>query len=430
METSGNTTPHVQVTFVTKQARYSVPDSPFSVPTTVTTKDLSGLINKLLLHDDGSNVDFDFLIDGEFLRVSLGEYLEQKEISNTESVVCIEYVERQPAPEPDRSLLHDDWVSCVQSAANHILSGCYDNTVRLWKKDGTPLMAIPGHTDPVKCVCWIMQGEEPISTFASGSHDQTLLIWQWHREKNEVDCMHMCRGHAGSVDCVAADPTKTRICTGSWDKMLKIWSANISLEEEFAEPENQSLKRKRTEGAKVHTRVPLLTLSGHSEGISSVCWLEVNQVCTASWDHTIRMWDIEKASQKSSLQGSKVFLDLAYSDLSRTLVTASADRHVRLYDPRVTDGALVQSSFTSHNGWVSSVAWSSTNQHLFLSGSYDKVMKLWDTRSPKAPLYNLTGHDDKILAVDWSIPELLISAAADNHIKIFQYHDTQAPTDV
>lgn len=35
-------------------------------------------------------------------------------------------------------------------------------------------------------------------------------------------------------------------------------------------------------------------------------------------------------------QGSKVFLDMAYSHLSKTLVTASADRHVRLYDPRAT----------------------------------------------------------------------------------------------
>lgn len=50
--------------------------------------------------------------------------------------------------------------------------------------------------------------------------------------------------------------------------------------------------------------------------------------------------------------------------------------------------------------------------------------------SPKAPLYNMAGHDDKILAVDWSVPELLISAAADNHIKIFQYHDKQASADV
>lgn len=55
-----------------------------------------------------------------------------------------------------------------------ILSGCYDNTVRLWKTDGTPLMAIPGHTDPVKCVCWITEGEQPTGFY--NKEKQTYLL--------------------------------------------------------------------------------------------------------------------------------------------------------------------------------------------------------------------------------------------------------------
>lgn len=43
--------------------------------------------------------------------------------------------------------------------------------------------------------------------------------------------------------------------------------------------------------------------------------------------------------------------------------------------------------------------------------------------SPKAPLYNMTGHDEKVLAVDWSVPQYLLSGGADNHLKIFQYKD-------
>ena len=42
--------------------------------------------------------------------------------------------------------------------------------------------------------------------------------------------------------------------------------------------------------------------------------------------------------------GSKVFLDMAYSPLSRTLITAAADRHIRLYDPRITGNRV-------HLGW-------------------------------------------------------------------------------
>lgn len=64
-----------------------------------------------------SDFDFDFLINGEFLRVTLEKHLQQADIS-TETVVELEYVERHPAPKPEDSLNHDDWVSCVQASKN------------------------------------------------------------------------------------------------------------------------------------------------------------------------------------------------------------------------------------------------------------------------------------------------------------------------
>ena len=44
-----------------------------------------------------------------------------------------------------------------------------------------------------------------------------------------------------------------------------------------------------------------MTLSGHKEGISSAQWVGTNEVYTSSWDHTIRMWDIEQATEKSCI---------------------------------------------------------------------------------------------------------------------------------
>lgn len=113
-----------------------------------------------------------------------------------------------------------------------------------------------------------------------------------------------------------------------------------------------------------------MTLSGHTEGVSSLLWMSEKEVCSASWDHTIRIWDMEKAENTATLvsrqpsltsecfsrtqvipiqfsvkfmgnvfllqNGTKVFLDIAYSPLNQSVIVASADRHLRLYDPRVT----------------------------------------------------------------------------------------------
>ena len=88
------------------------------------------------------------------------------------------------------------------------------------------------------------------------------------------------------------------------------------------------MPHKKRKGHKLQTRVPLLTLSGHTEGVSAVTWLQEQEVCTASWDHTIRLWDLELASQKSSLvRPVKVF-----SMLMPARDIGTCTLHLILYD--------------------------------------------------------------------------------------------------
>lgn len=75
-------------------------------------------------------------------------------------------------------------------------------------------------------------------------------------------------------------------------------------------------------------------MKGHKEALSGVVWTDKHEIVTSSWDHTLRIWDSELGGIKQEIPGSKSFFDVDYSCLSRTLITASADRHIRLFDPR------------------------------------------------------------------------------------------------
>lgn len=209
---------------------YAVPNVPYSIDATVTTTELNTFINTLLqqasLEDNKRNVEFDFLVFDEYLRGRLCDHLKDKAIS-FEDAIELEYVERFPAPEPQECLLHDDWVSAVKACGKWILTGCYDNTINIWTIKGKHVLTIPGHTMPVKAVAWVSLDSER-GKFVSCSQDQTAMLWDWKIESNSVECVSVCKGHERGVDGVDVSPNQQRFATGSWDTMLKIWSADIN----------------------------------------------------------------------------------------------------------------------------------------------------------------------------------------------------------
>lgn len=79
-----------------------------------------------------------------------------------------------------------------------------------------------------------------------------------------------------------------------------------------------------------------MTLKGHKDCISCVKWTDTREMLTSSWDHTLKLWDGDIGGIKQDIVGNKAFFHCDYSDLNKTILTTSADKHIRLYDPRST----------------------------------------------------------------------------------------------
>lgn len=425
---------HIQAKFITALEEYAVSETPFSVIADAGPSELGNLIKKLIQekHSDDDkdeqenhdieNLEFDFLINNELLINSLMQHMDNHGLSS-ESVIIIEYILKQTPPEPENTIEHDDWISCIHANEKIVLTGCYDSKVYVREtKDCNLKVVASGHTDPIKALTWV-KFDNNEKSFVSTSLDQNAILWKWNEEHNAVKPVFCCKGHSKSVDCVAAHPDQSKFCTGSWDQSIKLWSASLTTEGDKAEEESRkqlSKKKRQKIEQRGATRTPLLTLAGHREAVSGVEWISNIELCSVSWDHSLKVWDIENASEVSNLKGPKVFLCAKYSQNNKLIATGNTDRHIRLWDPRSSEGAVVKCNLTSHHGWVTCLHWSPNIDTQLVSGSLDSQVKLWDTRSPKAPLYDVEAHEDKVMSLDWSLSNAIFSGGADS--KLYKYN--------
>jgi len=276
-----------------------------------------------------------------------------------------------------------------------------------------------GHTGPIKSVAWMSASSADEVSFATASHDFSLVGWKIDPADRKCRAINQYAGHTRSVECVASDPSFERFCSGSWDHTIKIWKpTSTAAEEELPEEVEGAPKR-----AKVHFKTvkkhSLRTLKEHTLCVSSITWPTPYNIFSGSWDHTLRQWDVETGIATRTLTGDKIVSSVSYSPPLGLLASGHNDKVVRLWDPRSSD-AMVKERLISHSLWVSSVAWHPTKISMLVSGSHDGSIKVWDVRS-RIPLHTLPSqHHGKVLCVAWDGSNKIVSGGADNLIKIHE----------
>ena len=429
----------IKVRFVTARAEDAVTDAPIAVPLRLRRYGLSEIVNHLLESEPAR--PFHFLIDGRFLLGSLQDYIDEHSLSS-EQVITLEYVEALPPPEQVASHTHDDWVSCVKHLGTtcvlrspdpartdaslffSVVTGAYDGRLRLWTSEFEPLTFTAAHTKPIKCVAPVVSTTSQM--VLTGSQDQTVRLFQ-ARENEEGKPAFVATarfvGHTSSVDAVAVNNvTPLRFVSGSWDGQLKIWDLQTSVTDaEGHASAGATVGKRRKVAARqdddVALRHSLTNMNGHTAAITGIEWTTPETLFSSSMDHVIRQWDMNTGINVHSMTGDTAIQAMSYSEAGSLIITGHADKAVRIWDPRVREGAVIKQKLVSHKNFVSCVAWApaSGTSLQFVSGSYDRTIKVWDVRALQ-PIHTVTPHKDKVLCVEWTDDGNILSGGADGKL--------------
>ena len=321
-----------------------------------------------------------------------------------------------------KPLAHDGPIHCLSTAQMNddilIVSGSMDHTLRIHtlssKQTGSSPLSYDfdenrtvdcgrnGHTAAITSVDTISStGNESDPTtaivyIASGDYDGNVGIWEYQHNHNQND--------NEEEDDHEAQPSSTKK-----SKSVTLRKGTTS------DGTSTTVTKMKTIAAKRMFRAHTTQVSGiafgnyekvqSSSSSSSLLLFIPQQLITGSWDHSIKVWDLVRQENISTINGQRVItcLDTSYHT-SGIVVTGHPDCTIRLWDTRSTTSSSTTSSSKdassssltvsdttfqpSHKEWVSGVQWSPTNPYHVVSTSYDGTMKLWDIRS-SLPLYTV-----------------------------------------
>ncbi|KAI5059413.1 hypothetical protein GOP47_0025732 [Adiantum capillus-veneris] len=393
----------IQVRFVTKlPSELHVATTPFSLPAHLTRYGLSEVINALLGLDKPQ--PFDFLVDDELLRTSLEQLLLTNKLS-AESILNVEYAYAVGPPKREKSREHKDWVSAATgSHARYIATGSYDTSIRIWGADGSVVQSLEGHGDAISSLEASRPTGDEMWVLISGSKDHTVRRWELSLTSSQEAVntavtlerpVKVLKGHTSAVQCVASNGSGTAVCSGSWDCSIKLW--NISEDENGESLTVRSKKRKLDASAEAQELEvgTSITLEGHTQCVSAVSWGQRDSIVSASWDQSIRSWDVETNINTETLIGPKALHCLSVGGDNMALFAAGgADPILRIWDPRMPGTNTPIFQLSSHKAWITACKWHRHSRRHILSASHDGSVKLWDLRS-KIPLQTIDAHKGK-----------------------------------
>ncbi|XP_028947986.1 WD40 repeat-containing protein HOS15 isoform X3 [Malus domestica] len=259
-----------------------------------------------------------------------------------------------------------------------LATGSYDGQARIWGTNGELISTLSKHKGPIFSLKWNKKGDYLLT----GSCDKTAIVWDVKAEQSkqqfefhsgptlDVDwrnnvsfamsstdnMIYVCKigenhpiktfaGHQGEVNCVKWDPTGSLLASCSDDISAKIWS----------------MKQEKY----VHD------LREHSKEIYTIRWSPTGPgtnnpsqqlvLASASFDSTVKLWDVEQGKLICSLDGHREpVYSVAFSPNGEYLASGSLDKSMHIWS--LKEGKIVK-TYTGSGG-IFEVCWNKEGDKL------------------------------------------------------------------
>ena len=283
-----------------------------------------------------------------------------------------------------------EWGTCSRTVSpnSHPSSlACWKNTIAVGLEfgdisildaiTGSQLAVFSGHTRVVMSLTFSLDGV----FLVSGSRDQTVKLWDVQTGR----VVKTFSGHTESVESVSISPDCATIASGSMDNTICLW--NVLAGDCFC------------------------VINEHNNDVNSVSFSPTNPqlLISASWDNTVRQWDIDGCQIGSTYKGFGVTFS---SDGTHFVSWGGLVATVQNSDSRVVVAELKVSTYG-----FQCCCFSSNGK--FVAGAAGKTIYIWNiTGSDPHLIETLIGHTKTISSLIF--PSSLISVSDDKTVKFWE----------